>query len=66
MSKKKKDLEAVKLMREIRDRLAKAEEGLTWEQRKAKLHQDLEANSQWIRLKSISRPAVSGQPVLRR
>lgn len=66
MSKKKKDLEAVKLMREIRDRFAKAEEGLTWEQRKAKLHQDLEANSLWIRLKSISRPAVSGQPVLRK
>ena len=61
-----KGLKAVKLMREIRDRLAKAEEGLTWEQRKGKLHQDLEANPLWKRLKAIARPAISEGPVLQK
>lgn len=56
---KSKDLDAVNLMREIRDRLAKAEEGLTWEQRKDKLHHDLETNPLWERLKAIACPAVS-------
>lgn len=60
---KNNGIEAVKLMRGIRDRLAKAEEGFTWEQRKAKLQQDLENTPLWKRLKVIARPAVSVSPV---
>jgi hypothetical protein len=63
---KKKQLDAIRLMWEIRDRLAKEEEGLTWEERKKKLYQDLEGDAAWKRLKAVSRPAVSGSPTAKR
>jgi hypothetical protein len=60
-----KKLDAVKLMREIRDRIAKEEEGLTWEQRKQRLHRDLEANPLWGRFKTLAHPAKWEEPILR-
>lgn len=63
---KAEGLKAVRLMREIRDRFAKEEKGLSWEQRKKKLHQDLKGNPLWERLKAIAHPATSGGAVPRR
>ena len=63
---KKKQLDAIRLMREIRDCLAKEEESLPWEERKRKLYQELEGDVAWKRLKAISRPAVSGNPATKR
>ena len=59
---KRQDVTAVKLMREIRDSLAKAEEGMSWKQRKEKLHRDLEQNPLWKRLKALVRPAMWREP----
>jgi len=43
-------IDCVKMMREIRDRIAAEEEGMTWEQKREKLNRELETSELWQQL----------------
>ena len=66
MNRKDKPFDAVQWMREVRDKIAKAESNLTWEERKARIQRDLDDNPIWKRVKHLARPAVSQVPAHRK
>ena len=56
-----KKIDAIKMTREIRDKIYEEEKGLTWEQRQKRREKILSDSKIWQRLKKQARPAGAGK-----